>query len=57
MPIVRLLQCSATSAPKDWCRKNHPLRAIRPLVNAALQRLSLQFDKIYAPGGRDSIAP
>jgi transposase len=33
------------------------LRAIRPLVNAALQRLSPQFDKIYAPSGRDSIAP
>ena len=37
--------------------KAHPLRAIRLLVNAALQRLSPEFDKIYAPSGRDSIAP
>ena len=43
--------------PEGLVPQNHPLRAIRPLVNAALQRLSPQFDKIYAPGGRDSIAP
>jgi transposase len=44
-------------SPEGLVPQNHPLRAIRPLVNAALQRLSPQFDKIYAPGGRDSIAP
>ncbi|WP_159014704.1 IS5 family transposase [Acidisoma sp. S159] len=44
-------------SPQALVPQNHPLRAIRPLVNAALQRLSPQFDKIYAPGGRDSIAP
>ena len=44
-------------SPEGLVLQNHPLRAIRPLVNAALQRLSPQFDKIYAPGGRDSIAP
>ena len=43
--------------PEGLVPQNHPLRAIRPLVNAALQRLSPQFDKIYAAGGRDSIAP
>ena len=43
--------------PEGLVPQNHPLRAIRPLVNAALQRLSPQFDKIYAPGGRDSVAP
>jgi len=37
--------------------QTHLLRAIRPLVNAALQRLSRQFDKSYASSGRDSIAP
>jgi transposase len=35
----------------------HPLRAIRPLVNTALERLSPQFSRLYAPGGRASIAP
>lgn len=44
-------------SPEGLVPQNHPLRAIRPLVNAALQRLSPQFDDIYAPGGRYSIAP
>ena len=44
-------------SPEGLVPQNHPLRAIRPLVNAALERLSPQFDKIYAPSGRDSIAP
>ena len=35
----------------------HPLRLIRPLVNRALDRLSPQFDTMYAPTGRTSIAP
>ena len=35
----------------------HPLRAIRPLVNAALARLSGDFDQIYSSFGRNSIAP
>ena len=44
-------------SPEGLVPKNHPLRAIRPLVNAALQRLSPQFGKIYAPSGRDFISP
>jgi transposase len=36
---------------------DHPLRAIRPLVNAALERLSATFDQIYSPIGRPSIPP
>jgi transposase len=36
---------------------NHPLRAIRLLVNAALERLSPAFRAIYAADGRPSIAP
>ena len=35
----------------------HPLRAIRPVVNAALERLSPQFAKLYSPFGRASIPP
>jgi len=35
----------------------HPLRTIRPLVNAALARLSPELDRLYSPMGRESIAP
>lgn len=35
----------------------HPLRMIRPVVNAALERLSPEFSKRYSPYGRASIAP
>jgi transposase len=44
-------------SPEALVPGNHPLRAIRPLVNAALARLSGDFDKIYSAFGRDSIAP
>jgi len=37
--------------------KDHPLRAIREIVNAALAALSLEFEKLYARLGRPSIAP
>ena len=36
---------------------DHPLRSIRLLVNAALEKLSPQFSRLYASGGRTSIAP
>src|SRR5215813_4129470 len=36
---------------------NHPLRAIRKIVDEVLSRLSEHFSKIYAPLGRPSIAP
>jgi transposase len=44
-------------SPDAMVPKDHPLRAIRPLVNAALTRLSPEFDRLYAPLGRESIAP
>jgi transposase len=44
-------------SPEDFVPPNHPLRAIRPLVNAALDRLSPDFAKIYSAFGRESIAP
>ena len=43
--------------PEAMVPAGHPLRLIRPIVNAALERLSGEFDKLYAAGGRDSIAP
>src|SRR6266568_7411446 len=44
-------------SPETLVPENHPLRAIRPLVNAALERLSGNFHRIYSAFGRDSIAP
>jgi transposase len=38
-------------------RPDHPLRAIRSLVNAALVEMSAEFDALYPPTGRDSIPP
>ena len=37
--------------------QEHPLRSIRLLVNAALERLSPAFAAIYADSGRPSIPP
>jgi transposase len=36
---------------------DHPLRAIREVVDAALRTLSRDFNKLYARDGRPSIAP
>jgi transposase len=43
--------------PEAMVPPEHPLRAIRPLVNAALEHLSAAFDPIYSPIGRPSIPP
>lgn len=37
--------------------QDHPLRAIRLTVDAALSELQAQFDAMYAHGGRPSIPP
>jgi transposase len=44
-------------SPESLVPQDHPLRAIRALVNAALERLSPRFQAIYAQEGRPSIAP
>ena len=36
---------------------DHPLRAIRELVDAALGELSRSFDRLYSRDGRPSIPP
>ena len=41
----------------DFVPAEHPLRAIRTLVNDALTAMNTQFNAIYADTGRDSIAP
>jgi transposase len=43
--------------PEAMVPQDHPLRAIRPLVNAALERLSPGFDEIYSLIGRPSRPP
>ena len=36
---------------------DHPLRAIRPMIDRALERISGELGKLYATTGRPSIAP
>src|SRR3954468_9968926 len=44
-------------SPESLVPQDHPLRAIRALVNAALERLSPGVAALYADEGRPSIAP
>lgn len=37
--------------------RDHPLRRVRAMTDAALQRMSPQFEALYAPVGRPSIPP
>ena len=43
--------------PEQRVRADHPLRPIRRMVDAALERLSPQFDRLYSTTGRPSIPP
>jgi transposase len=42
---------------EDRVRKDHPLRAVRTLANAALTALEADFTALYSPIGRPGIAP
>ena len=44
-------------SPEKRVRKDHPLRAIRVMVDEVLAQLSRRFDAMYARVGRPSIAP
>src|SRR3954453_19186550 len=44
-------------SPEAMVPKGHPLRVIRELGNAALERLSPIFDEMYSAIGRPSIPP
>jgi transposase len=44
-------------SPEARVRKDHPLRAIRAMVDEVLAQLSGAFDAMYARVGRPSIAP
>jgi transposase len=44
-------------SPEARVRKDHPLRAVRAMMDEVLSQLSRQFDSMYARVGRPSIAP
>ena len=44
-------------SPEQRVRKDHPLRAIRAMVDEVLKQLSRRFDGMYAKVGRPSIPP
>jgi len=44
-------------SPEHRVRKDHPLRAIRTMVDEALGNMSGRFDAMYSTIGRPSIAP
>ena len=44
-------------SPETRVRKDHPLRAIRLMVDEILAQLSRRFDSMYASAGRPSIPP
>jgi transposase len=44
-------------SPEARVRNDHPLRAIRTMVDEVLSQLSRRFDTMYARVGRPSIAP
>jgi len=50
-PLFTTVQLE-TFVPQD-----HPLRALRVLMDEALKELNGLFDAIYTDGGRDSIPP
>src|ERR1700730_4423597 len=43
--------------PAQRVPQDHPLRAVRRVVDAALERMSPSFQKLYAQTGRPSIPP
>lgn len=44
-------------SPEARVRPDHPLRPIRRMTDAALERLSRRFDRLYSDIGRPSIPP
>ena len=44
-------------SPEERVRKDHPLRAVRAMVDEVLKKLSRRFDAMYAKVGRPSIPP
>jgi transposase len=55
--ISSRITSSVTCRPEARVRKDHPLRAIRAMVDEVLTQLFRRFDAMYARVGRPSIAP
>ncbi len=51
------MRCSVMCPPSSACPQDHPLRAIRALVDDVLRDMSREFDGLYARVGRPSIPP
>ena len=47
----------STVSPDARVPKDHPLRPIRKMVDAALKEMDADFNALYAASGRDSIPP
>ena len=54
---INRANCSAPWILRRGCRGDHPLRAIRLLVNTALAEMAGDFSALYSSLGRPSIAP
>jgi transposase len=44
-------------SPEERVPQEHPLRAIRAMIDAVFKELSPQFEQLYSHTGRPSIAP
>ena len=44
-------------SPEAMVPKDHPLRGVKRLADAALREMSEQFDKMYSDSGRQSVPP
>ena len=47
----------AVRSLESYVPADHPLRPVRDILNEALKRMDPLFAAMYAPAGRDSIAP
>lgn len=56
-PDTQQAQMFSYVALEDRIPSDHPLRAIRSLVDKALRAMGPLFDELYAPTGRQSIPP
>ena len=56
-PDVMQSTLFAVRSLESYVPAAHPLRPVRDILNEALRRMDPLFATMYAPAGRDSIAP
>ena len=54
---VRQVTMLTTATPDDLVPQDHPIRRVKPVVEAVLRALSPTFDEMYADNGRVSVPP